>query len=179
MTDRHPLASEGAHLSPLMGLLKIDQIAFLARNDQDEAMIKKLLRLDNAAWVEDYVEAEGYVRGHGEAGRNKAKLLFNYDLGIEVEILRYLDGPNYPDIGEVGSGTVAHIGMHVEKGQQIPIELQDFVFAGPMIQQVVTKTHSNQFLIDTGRRYRYTIYDTKSLIGVYLKVIERLEAEND
>lgn len=176
MTKIHPLATADAVFSPLMGLLKIDQLAFLARNDQDEFMIKKLLRLHNADWVEDNVVAEGYVRGFGDEGRNVAKLLFNYDLGVEVEILRYVDGPNYPDIGEVPSGTLAHIGMHIEKSKEIPPSLENFVFASPIIQQVVTKEHTNQFLIDSGRRYRYTIYDTKNLLGVYLKVIERLEA---
>ena len=171
----HPLATANAAMSPLMGLLKIDQLAFIARNDTDELLIKRLLRLDNADWVEDVVVATGYVRGVEGKASNKAKLLFNYDLGVEVEILRYMEGQNYPDIGGVPSGNLAHIGMHIEKGQTIPDALKDFVFSTPMIQQVVTQEHTNEFLISTGRRYRYTIYDTKPMFGVYLKVIERLE----
>lgn len=170
----HPLATKDIANSPLLGWLKIDQIAFIARNDTDELLIKRLLRLEKADWVEDHVVAKGYVRGAEGDGENVAKLLFNYDLGIEVEILRYTEGPNYPDIGNVLSGNVAHIGMHVEKGCAIPEGMRDFVFAAPIIQQVVTRQHTNEFLLQTGRRYRYTIYDTKPLFGVYLKIIERL-----
>lgn len=172
----HPLATKGIGLSPLLGWLKIDQLAFIARNDTDEMLIKRFLRLDKADWTEDHVVAKGYVRGVEGEAENTAKLLFNYDLGVEVEILRYTDGPNYPEIGGVPSGNLAHIGMHVEKGSSVPEGLQDFVFAVPMIQQVITQSHTNEFLLSTGRRYRYTIYDTKPLFGVYLKVIERIEA---
>lgn len=176
MNELHPLATKFAANSPLQGLLRIDQLAFIARSDSDEMAIKRQLRLQDADWVEDTVVAKGYVRGHGEAAVNKAKLLFNYDLGVEVEILRYTEGANYPDIGNVPSCNLAHIGMHVEKGMEIPSPLAGFVFACPMIQQVCTQEHTNEFLLSTGRRYRYTIYDTKALLGVYLKVIERLEA---
>lgn len=172
----HPLATKDFEASPLLGLLKLDQVAFLARTDVDELMIKRMLRLEKADWVQDVVKAEGYVRGNGENASNIAKLQFNYDLGIEVEILRYTEGANYPDIGHVKSGHIAHIGFHVEKGKELPSPLVNFTFALPIIQQVITKEHTNQFLIDSGRRYRYTIYDSKDIFGVYLKVIERLEA---
>jgi hypothetical protein len=179
------LMTKEAANSPLMGLLKIDQLAFLARSDEDEAAIKKQLRLADAEWVEDEVVARGYVRGKhlGEnSGRreseNTAKLLFNYDLGLEVEILRYTDGPNYGDVGNVKSCTLCHIGAHVEKGMALPEGLQSWTVASPMIQQVETQSHTNPFLKETGRKYRYTIYDTKELLGVYFKVIERLESKS-
>lgn len=172
----HPLATKLAEMSPLMGLLRIDQLAFLARNDEDEANIKRMLRLQDADWTEDHVVAEGRVAGFAGTQSNTAKLLFNYDMGVEVEILRYTEGPNYPDVGNVVSGHLCHVGMHVEKGQELPERFKDFVFSSAIIQQVETKEHTNAFLIETGRRYRYTIYDTKALFGVYLKVIERLEA---
>lgn len=170
--------------SPLMGLLKIDQLAFIARNDEDEAMIKKQLRLSNAAWVEDEVVARGYVRADPASlnptpdrnQENTAKLLFNYDMGVEVEILRYTEGRNYADVGGVESGHLCHIGAHVEKGKQLPEALANWTLACPIIQQVETLTHTNPFLVETGRKYRYTIYDTKDILGVYFKVIERLEA---
>lgn len=167
----HPLATS-VGVSPLLGLLKIDQLAFLARSDKEEEQIKRLLRLQEADWVEDHVIAEGYVRGFGEKAINRAKLLFNYDLGVEVEILRYLEGANYPDVGNVPGGQLVHVGMHVEKGKQLPDEL---TFVADVIQKVETQNHTNEFLVKTGRKYRYTIYDTRPLFGVYLKVIERLE----
>lgn len=174
----HPLSTKLPDVSPLMGLLKIDQLAFIARSDSEEMLIKRFLRLSDADWVEDTVVASGYVRGCAGDQTNIAKLLFNYDLGVEVEILRYVTGPNYPDVGNVPSGNLAHVGMHVEKGKELPEWLRDSTFSAPIIQQVVTQQHTNEFLISTGRRYRYTIYDTKPLFGVYFKVIERLE-KND
>ncbi len=160
-----------------MGLLKIDQLAFISRSTEDTAVIKSNFRLQDADWVEDYVEARGYVRGAERNATNTARLLFNYDLGVELEILQYTDGPNYPDVGKVPSCSLCHIGFHVEKGKKIPGALQNWVFAYPMIQQVETQKHTNQFLLDTGRRYKYTIYDTRDFLGVYLKVIERIEAD--
>lgn len=171
----HPLQTTVPSLSPLMGLLKIDQLAFVARDDQDEAAIKKMLRLTEADWVEDEVVAKGYVKGADHGTENTAKLLFNYDLGLEVEILRYTEGPNYCDAGEVPSCHLCHIGAHIEKGESIPKEFRDWVLRFPMIQQVETQSHTNKFLVDSGRKYRYTIYDTRQMMGFYFKVIERIE----
>lgn len=171
----HPLATKNLDASPLMGLLQIDQLAFVARNDNDEKLIKRMLRLEAAEWVVDRVTAVGYVAGVEPNQTNYAKLQFNYDLGIEVEILRYEDGPNYVDHQSIPSGNLAHIGFHVEKGKSLPPRMRDFVFSANVIQQVETQHHTNKFLIETGRRYRYTIYDTRPLFGVNLKVIERLE----
>lgn len=177
------LMTSTPRLSPLMGLLKIDQLAFAAYSDEDEAAIKKQLRLTEANWVEDWVVASGYVRGGRAPGApradssNTAKLLFNYDLGLEVEILRYVSGPNYLEAAGVKPCHLCHIGAHVEKGMEIPQGLKDFTVGAPIIQQVETEQHTNPFLVETGRRYRYTIYDTQALFGTFFKVIERLEAK--
>lgn len=172
----HPLQTKDATLSPLLGAFKLDQIAFIARSDEDEMRIKTMLRLDQANWVEDIVIAKGVVHGENGIKENTAKLLFNYDMGIEIEILRYLEGPNYADLDGryIKSCRPAHIGFHLEKGCTIPEGFKDWVFPANIIQQVETQSHTNQFLIDTGRRYRYTIYDTTPLFGMNLKVIERL-----
>lgn len=169
----HPLSTKSITNSPLLGVLKLDQIAFVARNDTEELLIKRMLRLQDADWVEDEVVASGYVKGHGDGQTNKAKLLFNYDLGIEIEILRYMEGTNYVEVGNVESGNVAHLGFHLEKGKNLEA-FQGLVFPASLMQQVKTEQHTNEFLLKSGRRYRYTIYDTKPLFGVYLKVIERL-----
>lgn len=174
------LMTQDPKLSPLMGLLKIDQIAFLARNDEDERAIKKQLRLTNANWVEDEVVAKGYVQGARVPGTprgpqtNRAKLLFNYDFGIELEILRYIDGPNYADQAGLKSCRICHIGAHVEKGKEIPPGLEAFVIPTSMAQEVTTQSHTNPFLIETGRRYRYSIYNTLDMLGMFFKVIERI-----
>jgi hypothetical protein len=145
---------------------KLDQIAFFVNNDEDELAIKRRFGLEHADWTEDHVLAHGMVRG--KPAENQAKLLFNYDLGIELEILRYTAGPSYCD-WFIESGSMCHIGFHYSGKGEVPS------FDAPIIQQVETVSHTNDFLVTSGRRYRYTIYDTFSEHGVYMKVIERIE----
>lgn len=145
---------------------KIDQLAFISHSEKDTAAIKRELGLENAEWTEDICVASGEVRG--APGVNKARLLFNYDMGIEVEILQYLEGPNYAE--HLLAGRVCHYGIHATAGQVAP------TFNAPVIQRVKTREHTNEFLLKTGRRYQYTIYDTLQSLGVYTKVIERIEA---
>jgi len=145
---------------------KIDQLAFISHSERDTAAIKKQLGLESAEWTEDICVASGEVRG--ESGTNKARLLFNYDMGIEVEILQYLEGPNYAST--LNSGRICHYGIHATAGKPVP------TFDAPIIQRVKTRTHTNEFLLKTGRHYQYTIYDTINTLGVYTKVIERIEA---
>ena len=144
---------------------KIDQLAFISYGKSDTRAIKAQLGLKDAEWTEDICVASGEVRG--VPGVNKARLLFNYDMGIEVEILEYLEGPNYAS-GLTG-GRICHYGIHADSEGEVP------TFDAPIIQRVKTHEHTNQFLLDTGRRYRYTIYDTLNTLGVFTKVIERIE----
>lgn len=144
---------------------KLDQIAFIARSDADELALKRRFGLEDAEWIEDHVVAVGTVRG-AEA-ENTAKLLFNYDLGIELEILRYTEGENYAS--NLPSRDMCHIGFHYSGEGEVPS------FGPNIIQQVETQSHTNEFLLANGRRYRYTIYDTYADHGVYMKVIERIE----
>lgn len=160
---------------------KIDQIAFAARTDEEEQAIKVALGLDKAEWIEDHCIASGEV--FGEKGTNEAKLLFNYDMGIEVEILRYVSGPNYLDghppllgrtrssYGYVESTRQCHIGIHHDGVGPVP------TFDYPIAQRVETQAHTNPYLLEKGRKYRYTIYDSFQALGVYLKVIERIETD--
>lgn len=144
---------------------KIDQLAFISHSEEDTRKIKETLGLQNADWTEDIVVASGEVRG--QTGTNKARLLFNYDMGIEVEILQYLEGPNYAS--NLHGQRICHYGIHATAGKPVP------TFDAPIIQRVKTREHSNEFLLKTGRTYQYTIYDTMHTLGVYTKVIERIE----
>lgn len=148
--------------------VSLDQIAFCARTDEDVEQIKKTLQLDDASWIQDTVSAFGQVGDEHGVG-NTARLWFNYELDHEVEILRYDTGMNYLDVYKVPSGHLCHIGMHVLRG--VPEQRID----APVIQQVVTQTHTNPFLLRNNRHYKYTIYDTRPRLGVFLKLIERLD----
>lgn len=167
-----------ATVAALRAGLRIDQLAFACHSDEQEKEIMRAMGLEAAEWTVDECTAVGRIGNYKPIeGENTAKLMFNYDLGIEVEILRYLDGPNYLDLLGTNQG-VCHIGMHVEKGTP----LQDkadvaALFPFRIIQQVETRAHTNQFLLDSGRRYRYTIFDSTAILGTCLKVIERIELD--
>lgn len=148
--------------------MEIHQIAFAARTDEDEAMIKRALNLRSAEWVEDEVVAEGKVAGR--PALNRAKLLFNYSTGREVEILRYIDGWNYLDAFGIQSGHICHIGMHYT-GHPCGVPS----FNAEVAQQVETQSHTNPHVVNANKHYRYTIYDTRPTLGVMMKIIERLE----
>lgn len=150
--------------------MKIDQIAFLARTDEDEHLIKYRLGLLDAEWIEDVVVAQGIV--NGELGKNTAKLLFNEDLGIQVEILRYTDGPNYTQ--HLKAGEICHIGIHATFDEPLP----PFAVGAKEVQEVETISHTNPFLIETGRRYAYAVYDTRKTFGVHFKVIRRITEDD-
>jgi hypothetical protein len=143
--------------------LTIDQIAFHALNEDDEKRIKIELGLQDAEWIEDIVEARGTVKGR--KGKNIAKLLFNEDYGIQVEIIRYLEGPNYAE--DIPGGEIAHIGCHWDGVGRIP------TFPGVMVQNVRTVSHTNEEVNRAGRRYHYTIFDSRPMFGVHFKVIAR------
>jgi hypothetical protein len=145
---------------------KLDQIAFFAKTDEDELEIKRRFGLEDADWIEDHVLARGVVLG--KQAENQAKLLFNYDLGIELEILRYTAGPAYTDVF-IEPGMLCHIGFHYSGEGDVP------TFDVPIVQQVETVSHTNEYLRGIGRHYRYTIYDTWIEHGAYMKVIERIE----
>lgn len=153
---------------PLAGNIKIDQLAFCAWNDQDEKNIKRFLKLESNDWIEDTVTAKGTV-GALDDVTNVAKLLFNYDLEHEVEILRYMDGPNYLMLRDVPGGRMCHIGSHFVGEGDVPR------VDAPIIQQLVTEKHTNPFQAEHNRHYRYTIYDTYRRMGLFFKVIERLD----
>lgn len=153
---------------PLLGNIKLDQIAFCAWTDEDERDIKKFLHLDAADWIEDTVTARGQVYKNMDA-TNTAKLLFNYDLEMEVEILRYIEGPNYLALAQMSGGRMCHIGSHFIGDGDVPrLDV-------PIIQQLVTQTHTNPFQAEHNRHYRYTIYNTYERLGVFFKIIERLD----
>lgn len=153
---------------PLAGNIKIDQLAFCAWTDEDEEAIKSFLKLEKANWIEDTVTARGQVYKNMEA-RNTAKLLFNYDLEHEVEILRYIEGPNYLALAEMPGGRMCHVGSHFIGDGDVPR------VDAPIIQQLVTETHTNPFQAENNRHYRYTIYNTYQRLGLFFKIIERLD----
>jgi hypothetical protein len=167
-----------------MPQFKIEQIALYP---QDTVAARAFLAdLGLSEWVHDTVVANGIV--FDDVGRNTAHLSFNYQSGngsdteagkpLELEVLEYVEGRNWMDLsiegGETGRfGGVSHLGMHVTVDQLMEFEHVMRKHEIPIAQRVTTESHTNEHIKDS-RRYQYTIYDTRHLIGVDLKFIVRL-----
>lgn len=150
---------------------KIEQVAIAPT---DPARAKQLLiDMGLADWIEDTVTAAGSVGDRLTA--NVANLSFNYmplATNLEFEILDYIEGDNWIK-GDVP--TVSHLGMHVT-AEELESWKEFFISRGIFIaQQVHTSRHTNQFLIDNGRKYNYCIFDTRRILGVDIKMIVRIE----
>lgn len=156
--------------------MKIDQIAWYAHNEQQVEEIKRRFGLLDKVWIED--EARGNVRVRHDlsspffSGVATGKLRFNYDLGIELEILTYIDGPHWHAYREeylAGASFLSHIGVHMEEGEVTPDHNDNIV------QVMNTFSHTNPYLIEKARVYDYVIRDTRATLGAYTKYIWRRE----
>jgi hypothetical protein len=106
---------------------------------------------------------------------NKANLSFAYSEGkLEFEVLSYERGMNWVDEATKHKrNVVSHIGMHCTWED---LSRWKHFFAERCIaiaQEVFTESHTNPFLLETGRRYHYCIFDTRSILGVDVKFIVR------
>jgi hypothetical protein len=153
----------------------IEQIA-LCPTDPERA--KALLTdMGALAWALDHVEGSGTVFGFSTC--NEADLAFNYELGptkpLEVEVLHYTAGVNWmmdPD----RQNSVSHLGMHCTFAE---LEEWKTFFSDRhiyIVQSLTTLQHSNP-VIAGHRRYEYTIFQTKDILGVDLKFIVRLNQD--
>lgn len=154
---------------------KCDQIAFYAHNKSQADAIKAMFGLLAAEWIEDTVL--GVVHVKTQAGettdQSKGHLQFNYGLGIELEILTYLEGPHWHReltsdfIG--GRPFLSHIGFHIPDDAEMPD------LPAPLVQEMRTLEHTNEYVVSRQRTYHYRIYDTRKTNGVYTKLIKRIQ----
>lgn len=131
-----------------------------------------------AEFVHDVVVAEGKV-GRELGQQNVARLAFDYELAAgarEFEVLSYVNGKNWM------SGThpsVSHLGCHCTNEEltewKVWFASRDISIA----QEVFTQSHTNPFLQANGRKFHYCIFDTRSILGVDLKFIVRIERGSD
>lgn len=155
--------------------IKLEQVAIYAPDPYaKQQLLTQALGLTE--WVEDTVRAIGEVFGVEQ--ENLATLLFNHQLGYELELICYHNATQ-PNNWHSARGTdmtttfLSHKGYHVT---DMPAAKKHYRECGFKIaQEVWTVSHTNQFLRDTGRRYHYVVYDTRDLLGFDLKLIERVE----
>jgi len=151
--------------------MKIDQIAFGCATLHDVEYAQQFLKKFGATeWSEDHVVASGFV--YGEPAMNAAHLFFNYQFGVELELLCYTEGPNWLS-RKLHPGAMivpSHIGVHVDaKAMKIESELK-------IVQEVYTITHTNP-VIAGKRTYHYKIFGTDGHVPFDIKLIERMNVE--
>jgi hypothetical protein len=152
----------------------IEQIAICPTDPVKAKSLLADLGLDE--WVEDHVVADGRV--FGLSGTNEANLSFNYqntrpgDKPLELEVLNYTTGPNWMSGRQP---TVSHIGMHCTEEELERFRQKLNTMGIKVAQEVFTRSHTNEFLIEQKRKYHYVIFDTRAILGVDLKFIVRRE----
>lgn len=166
--------------------MRADQIAFYALDDVQIEQIKAQLGLANSQWIKDTVTANSNVAVAEQGSmENIAELQFNYDLGIELEILRYISGPHWhlgnPLFNPTPLGDriwttppfISHVGIHLDDGEEFPAMEQC-----KLVQETFTISHTAPYLTTgpaAGRKYHYRIFEMSP--GSYIKYIKRLHPE--
>lgn len=151
--------------------MKIDQLAFYAHNEAQADAIKKEWGLADKEWIHDDVTGNVMVKRNNhsnEQGESTAHLQFNYDLGIEFEILTFTSGPHWHEERHEfieGLPFLSHIGVHMD-GEETAMT------NGVLVQAMQTHTHTNPYLIEKKRTYHYAIYNTH---GTFVKYIWRIQ----
>lgn len=150
--------------------MKIDQIAYYCQTTKAADFVKRMLGIDKEPWVLDTVTARSSVYGK-EFVTNVAELQFNYSLGIEVEILRYVQGPNWHDVTQFSAEPfISHVGAHLADGEDFP------TFSGCVLaQETFTEKHTGEYLTTgagAGRLFHYKVFQLRR--GNYFKVIKRI-----
>lgn len=154
--------------------MKIDQIAIYCSTDEQAEQIKAQFGLANSEWIKDTVHARSKVWDFLEQP-NTAELQFNYSLGIELEIIRYIQGPNWHDPAEIIANGfkvpfISHIGIHLDDDEEFPA-----MEHCRLVQETWTVSHTSEYLTTgagAGRKYHYRIFEMAP--GSYIKYIRRI-----
>lgn len=151
--------------------MKMDQIAFYCSSKTESDRLKQALGLKLDSWIEDIVTGKSVVIGKKEPQINIAHLQFNYQLGIEFEIIRYLSGPNWHAARnrKHGERFISHVGVHLEDEEDFPRP------PGLLVQETWTQKHTSEYLTTghgAGRKYHYRIYELAPM--TWIKYIKRI-----
>lgn len=154
---------------------KVEQVALYTPD------IKKAITLHKAVlglnqWTNDVVTAQGTCFGKAIDGGSVGNLAFNYDLGIEFELLNYVKGINWhSERGRNLDETfLSHMGWHVDDIESEKKYLYDN-FGIEVAQELFTQNHTNEFLKENKRTYHYCVFDTLEALGWDLKLIKRID----
>jgi len=159
--------------------MKIDQIAYYCQTDEQRKSVMKSFGLpEDAKWVEDMVTARN-IFPDGTESISVGHLRFNYDKGIELELLEYVLGKHWrtddPQPWREFLPMLSHIGIHLDDWDPMP-EPNDSM---KLVQETFTISHTSDYLTNPsskgfGRKYQYRIFQLAD--GSYIKYIRRISA---
>ncbi len=161
---------------------KFEQIAWYV-NNISLAKANLASRFGMRTWVDDEVTGYGTIWGT-PAPQVRALLAFNYDLGFEYELLTYPDEQCWHfrapliyvprPLTPLDAPFLSHVGYHVDDVQaEREARWPDFVVA----QDLTTVMHTNRYVLEHKRRYRYVVMATRAALGYDVKLIQRLTVE--
>jgi hypothetical protein len=153
--------------------MKCDQCAWYAKDDDAATCLIKSFGLEDKKWVNDLVTGKSLFPD-GSWSVNVGKLRFNYDLGIELEVLTYTEGRHWHQSDSMWNNYapsifISHIGYHLDDGEEFP-EVN-----WPLVQETFTISHTAEYLTTgpaAGRKYHYRIHQVST--GSYVKYIRRI-----
>jgi hypothetical protein len=153
--------------------MKMDQVAYYCVNQYAVADLKRDLSLENAKWITDTVHGQSKVavKSSFETGENVAELQFNYDLGLELEIIRYVSGPHWHP-QPLPHRLMSHVGVHLDEGEPFPLMPHSRI-----VQETRTLHHTSDYLTNPDspgylRRYHYRIHEIGP--NTFIKFIRRI-----
>lgn len=136
--------------------MKLSQITYYAHDDEQVDQIKDQFGL-GSDWVEDLFTAdvEVYRFGGTQLGELSGRSLVNFDLGMELEIITYFDGPHWMT-DRAGFQTrlpfLSSIGF--ENGGVEMARPKEF----HLVQSMVTTSHTANHIADNGSFFNHEIY---------------------
>jgi len=164
--------------------IKIEQVAIGVRAGQANEKVKAIREILGAVdWIHDTVKFSGEV-DNDKTECTVANLNFNYDLipGVEFEIIEFIDGINWHEFrnsNQPDTPFISHLGLHIDDYDEFDEVKNKLLKAGlNIIQEANTFEHSNPKVPDN-RKYHYLIFDTLNAFGFDLKLIYRIDTNEN
>lgn len=148
--------------------MNMRQVAFYCQSDKAVDALKRSFGLENRDWFHDEVVCLSEVRGR-KPFQSMYHVFINSDLGMELEIIRNLEGHIWLE-GDLISvpedvPVFSHVGFYLDQNEDFPKLTKQW----KLVQETFTREHSNKSI---NFRFHYRVYDTLS--RSYVKFIKRI-----
>ncbi len=163
--------------------MKVNQISYYANTEQAERLIKQTFAVADDSWWSDRIICTNRIfppHGRPYQCRAIAEVQRTFDLGIEIEILRYIEGSSWhnhlPNMIALRGSMIpflSHVGILLDEKESFPDEEDMNELRWQLVQETTTHQHQNEEEAEKRRTYKYKIYE--SVPGTYLKYIKRHE----